>query len=103
MQRAPEDCMTMAELRAEIDRLDKELVDLLARRATYIDRAAEIKETIGLPARIEARVEEVVANVLTHVAKTDLPADLIESFWRGLIEWSIAREDRKLSASPTKG
>ena len=32
------ECSTMAELRAEIDRIDAGLVDLLAERITYIDR-----------------------------------------------------------------
>ena len=39
----PADCTTMAEIRAEIDRLDEDLVRLFAERAGYIDRAAEIK------------------------------------------------------------
>ena len=48
----PADCTTMAQIRAEIDRLDEDLVRLFAERATYIDRAAEIKATADLPARI---------------------------------------------------
>jgi hypothetical protein len=50
----PADCTTMAEIRAEIDRLDEDLVRLFAERAGYIDRAAEIKATADLPARIES-------------------------------------------------
>jgi isochorismate pyruvate lyase len=94
--RAPADCTTMAELRAEIDRLDENLVRLFAERATYIDRAAEIKAEVDLPARIEDRVEEVVANVRRHAAARGLPPDLIEKFWRRLIDWSIAREESRL-------
>ena len=40
--RKPQDCVTMADLRAEIDRLDEALVAMLAERAGYIDRAAQI-------------------------------------------------------------
>jgi isochorismate pyruvate lyase len=43
MTREPAACGSMAELRAEIDRLDRELVALLARRAGYIDRAAAVR------------------------------------------------------------
>ena len=43
LMRKPADCTTMAEIRAEIDRLDEDLVRLFAERAGYIDRAAEIK------------------------------------------------------------
>lgn len=92
----PEDCSTMADIRAEIDRLDAALVALFAERAGYIDRAAEIKAEVDLPARIDARVEEVVANVRRHAATHGLPPDLVEKLWRRLIDWSIAREESKL-------
>jgi isochorismate pyruvate lyase len=92
----PKDCTTMAEIRAEIDRLDEDLVRLFAERAGYIDRAAEIKSQVDLPARIEARVEEVVRNVRGHAETYGLPPDLVEKLWRRLIDWSIAREESRL-------
>lgn len=92
----PQDCTTMADIRAEIDRLDEELVALFAERTAYIDRAAMIKEEIGLPARIEDRVEQVVANVRRHAASHGLPPDKLEKLWRKLIDWSIEREEDHL-------
>lgn len=91
--KTPAECTTMVELRAEIDRLDAELVALFAQRTGYIDRAVEIKSDVGLPARIDARVEEVVANVRRHAAAHGLPPDKIEKLWRKLIDWSIEREE----------
>lgn len=94
--RPPAECRTMAELRTEIDRVDAALVALFGERAAYIDRAAELKTGLELPARIEARVEEVVANVRRHAGRHGLPPDLVERLWRKLIEWSIAREEAAL-------
>ncbi|MGY6632352.1 MAG: chorismate mutase [Alkalilacustris sp.] len=94
--KAPEDCRDMAELRALIDALDAELVARLALRARCIDRAAEIKREVGLPARIPARVEDVVAKVRQRAEVETLDPDLVESLWRRLIEWSIAREEATL-------
>ena len=94
--RKPEDCLTMAELRAEIDRLVESLVAMLADRAGYIDRAAQIKAEVDLPARIDDRVEQVVQNVRGHAVTHGLPPDLVEKFWRRLIDWSIAREESHL-------
>ena len=94
--RKPSECDTMAEIRAEIDALDEKLVQLFARRAGYIDRAAEIKAVVDLPARITPRVEEVVQNVRRHAATYGLPPDLVEKLWRRLIDWSIAREESRL-------
>lgn len=87
------ECSTMAELRAEIDRIDAGLVDLIAERITYIDRAAELKPGLGLPARIDDRVEEVVAKVRARAVARGVDPDLAEALWRRLIDWSIAREE----------
>ncbi len=92
----PADCTTMAEIRAEIDRLDGELVAMFAQRVAYIDRAAEIKSEVGMPARIGSRVEEVVGNVRRHAVGHGLPPDKLEKLWRKLIDWSIEREEDKL-------
>ncbi|MGL4404197.1 MAG: chorismate mutase [Notoacmeibacter sp.] len=88
----------MIELRAAIDQLDGNLVQLLAQRAAYIDRAAELKSVNGMPANIPARVEEVVAKVKANAMREGLDPDLAEQIWRQLISWSIAREERKLSS-----
>ena len=92
----PSDCTDMTQLRALIDRIDARLVALLAERTACIDRAAQIKSDVGLPARIEARIEEVVAKVRAEAAGRDLDPDLVEGIWRPLMEWSIAREERVL-------
>jgi isochorismate pyruvate lyase len=96
MSREPEACTTMDELRVEIDRIDRDLVRLLARRAACIDRAAEIKRGNGLPARIESRVEDVVAKVRAEAEMRGLDAAAVEALWRAMIDWSIAREERVL-------
>ena len=92
----PTDCNSMADIRAEIDRIDAGLMTALAERAQYIDRAAQIKTAIGLPARIPDRVEEVVANVGRLAATHGLPPEIYQKMWRDLIDWSIAREERLL-------
>ena len=90
------DCQSMAELRAQIDLLDRELVALLVRRAGYIDRAIALKPGENLPARIEPRVAEVLANVRATAEAEGLDPQLAEDIWRRIIEWSIAREERVL-------
>ena len=94
--KTPPDCTSMADIRAEIDRVDEELVRLFALRAGYIDRAGVIKTQVHLPARIESRVEEVVQNVRRHAVTYGLPPELVEKLWRRLIDWSITREESVL-------
>ena len=62
-RKTPAEVETMPELRAQIDHLDRELIALLAERQRHIDRAAQLKPALGWPARIDERVEEVVAKV----------------------------------------
>ena len=52
----------MAEVRAGVDQVDRELVALLARRFAYMDAAARIKPTRDA-VRDEARKAQVIANV----------------------------------------
>jgi isochorismate pyruvate lyase len=94
----PKDCASMLELRAEIDRIDGELVELIARRIACIDRAVALKRAAGLPPRIEPRVEEVARNARAAAARQGLDAEAVEALWRTIIEWSIAREAEALDA-----
>ncbi|MGZ3215748.1 chorismate mutase [Paracoccus sp. T5] len=92
-----EDIPDMPSLRAEIDALDARLMALLAQRHALIDRAAQIKAGNGMPARIDDRVEEVVANVRRHAQAHGLDPDLYDRLWRQLIEAAIAQEERQLN------
>ncbi len=88
----PHECHDMPALRDEIDALDRRLVALLVERAGYIDRAIELKQINGWPARIPDRVEEVVGKVRQEAEVQGLDPQLVETLWRKLIDWSIARE-----------
>ncbi|TQM93737.1 chorismate mutase [Roseinatronobacter monicus] len=94
--RPPSECRNMAELRDQIDRLDRKLVGLFSERAAYIDRAAELKPAEGLPARINARVTEVRNNVRAEALAQGWDPELADSLWSQLIDWSIAREEKIL-------
>ncbi len=97
--KAPQEIMSMADLRNEIDALDREVVALLARRARLIDRAAELKPGEGMAARIDARIGEVLENVRREAGRSGLDPALAGRIWHELIEWSIAREERALAAA----
>lgn len=86
----------MIALRRRIDALDARLVALLAERTRLIDRAAQIKLAAGLPARIDARVEEVAANVRRLAADEGADPDLAEAVWRLMMQHFIDREARVL-------
>ena len=88
----PGDCNSMDELRHQIDKLDVKIIELLADRSEFIDRATELKKSNGMPARIPERIESVVSNARNAAEELGLDADLVEKIWRILIDWSIQRE-----------
>ncbi|MEM9749371.1 MAG: chorismate mutase [Pseudomonadota bacterium] len=85
------ECETMADVRAEIDRLDRALVAMLAERQTYIEAAGRIKADRGT-VRDPARIEDVVTKVLAEARAQGLSPAIAEPVWRSLIEQCIAHE-----------
>jgi isochorismate pyruvate lyase len=81
----------MADVRREVDRLDRELVALLTERQAMMNEAGRIKPTRDL-VRDEPRIEQVVSNVLQEAKKTGLSPAIAEPVWRLLIEKSIEHE-----------
>ena len=91
------DCTTMAEVRAGVDQVDRELVTLLARRFAYMDAAARIKPTRDA-VRDEARKAQVIANVRVHARAAGLPESPLAELWERLVEASIAYEFEQYDA-----
>lgn len=81
----------MGEVRAEIDRIDRMLVRLIAERQGYIEAAARIKD-MSSDVRVEWRIEDVVAKVLAAAEREGLSARIAEPVWRELIERCIEHE-----------
>ncbi|KQN39628.1 chorismate mutase [Sphingomonas sp. Leaf407] len=94
----PADCTTMAEVRAGVDSLDRELVALLARRFGYMDAAARIKPDRGA-VRDEARKAQVIANARAAAVAAGAPEAAIGELWEALVEASIAHELARFDAT----
>ncbi len=95
----PGDCMSMAEVRAGIDRLDERIVSLIGERFRYMDAAARIKPARE-SVRDEARKAEVIANASRHAAAAGVPRRLVEDLYERLVEASIAYELERFDERP---
>ncbi|VXC49864.1 chorismate mutase [Sphingomonas sp. 8AM] len=84
-------CITMNEVRAGVDALDRELVALLRRRFDYMDAAARIKPARSA-VRDEARKAQVIAQARDEAERLGLPAAAVATMWETLVEASIAYE-----------
>lgn len=95
--RTPQQCESLAQVRAQIDRIDERIVQLLAERGGYVLAAARFKSSAA-EVRAPQRVEQVVARVRALAeAQGGLP-DVVERVYRELIEAFTEAEQRHWGA-----
>ena len=87
----PESYTAMAQVRAGVDEIDRQLVALLDQRFAHLRAAARIKLERGA-VRDEARKAEVIENVRAEAERLGAPADVLAGLWDQLVEASIAYE-----------
>lgn len=78
----------LARVRAELDEVDAELVQLLARRSALGLQAGRLKRSAGLPVRDDAREGRAIARARAWAADSGLSQSEIEEFFRLLISLS---------------
>jgi len=78
-------------VRAAIDRIDRDLVRLVAERGRWVDAAAGFKRTEA-EARAPARVEQVVANAGRSAAAFGADPAVVEATYRAMIAAFVERE-----------
>ena len=93
----PADCLTMAEVRHGVDRLDEKIVALLAERFRYMEAAARIKPTRAA-VRDEARKAQVIGNACRLAVEAGIQPDVIGRLYDALVEASIAYEFDRFDA-----
>ncbi len=94
--RLPKDCATMADVRAEIDRIDTALVDIIAERFGFVERAWQLKLQANQQANVPWRNQQVIDRVRARAEERGVPPDLCEALWRQMIGWFIQYEEEKL-------
>jgi chorismate mutase len=76
---------TLADLRAEIDRIDTEMHALLIERGHVIDRLIEIKTRQGGGSAFRPAREASMMRAIVERHRGRLPLDTVESIWRVII------------------
>ena len=92
----PAECADLADVRAEIDRIDNALVDLIGERFGYVERAWQIKLGLKQEASVPWRNQQVIDKVRARAAERGVPPGLVEALWRQMIGWFIQYEEEKL-------
>ena len=89
--KTPNQCENMADIRAEIDRLDRQVVALLGQRFAYVKAASKFKTsetTVKAPERFNA----MLGQRRVWAEEEGLNADAIEKMYRILVNHFIDEE-----------
>jgi chorismate mutase len=78
--------MSLEELRREIRDIDREIVELIARRTYVADTVAAVKDERGLPTTDEKQEREVMDRAGENAEQFDVDANLVKAIFRLLIE-----------------
>jgi len=84
-RRHPEE-MSLEELRDEIETIDRELVELIARRTYVADTIAAVKERQNLPTTDETQEQAVMDRAGENAEQFDVDSNLVKAIFRLLIE-----------------
>lgn len=88
---------SLGAIRKDIDRLDQELIRLLAERQRLVERAIAVKRRTGVPARIPERIDEVIDRARTLARAHGVDPVLAETIWTEMVEWFVGHEERQLA------
>lgn len=92
---------TLQELRAELDALDRELIELAARRQQLVREIGKAKTEAGAPTRDFARERVVIERARRNADELGLDAHLAERLMTELIRSSLARQESdRISGTP---
>ncbi|WP_128475943.1 chorismate mutase [Halorussus pelagicus] len=85
-ERRHPDEMSLAELREEIESIDREIVELIARRTYVAETVAEVKAQREMPTTDEDQEQRVMDRAGENAEQFDVDANLVKAIFRLLIE-----------------
>lgn len=85
-------CAALDELRDKIDRVDSQLIDLLAQRLALVAEVGEVKSAAGVPIYAPGREASMLAKRRQEAEEAGIGGELIEDILRRLMRESYHRE-----------
>jgi chorismate mutase len=82
----PVDDLTLDELRTEIETIDREIVELIARRTYVASSVAQVKADRDMATVDEGQEQAVMDRAGANASRFDVDANLVKAIFRLLIE-----------------
>lgn len=83
------------QLRIQIDELDSQLVELLAKRASLTAQVGVYKSKVGLPIYVPTREAELIANRCSQAQALGVPPALVEDLLRRIMRESYHTQNKQ--------
>jgi len=96
----PPEGMDLPELREEIREIDREIVELIARRTYVADTIARVKERRGLATVDERQEQRVMDRAGENAARFDVDRNLVKAVFRMLIELNKLEQRERRRTDP---
>jgi isochorismate pyruvate lyase len=86
-----EECSSLEEVRHYIDRLDDQIVELIATRNAYVKQAAQFKESVE-EIKGKERMDRVMDRVRTHAMELGVSPNLLTKLYTIMIDEMVEAE-----------
>jgi len=83
-------------LRDEIDRIDSDILSLLARRQTQVEQVVALKKAHNMPVYHPAREEDLISRLRSQATKARVDPDFMEDLYRVILRQSRLKQTRKM-------
>lgn len=91
---------SLDELRREIEDIDREIVELIARRTYVADTVAAVKAERDLPTTDESQEQRVMDRAGENAARFDVDRNLVKAVFRMLIELNKLEQRERRRTDP---
>ena len=85
------ECSSLEELRTEIDKVDDQIVDLIAERNRYIRQACKFKQSVD-EIKADERIDAVINRVRHRALTAGLSPNMITDIYRMMIDEMVEAE-----------
>jgi len=93
--RKPQECTNLAEVRNEIDLIDREIIRLLSTRTQYVHEVVKYKENNVESIEAADRKREVLQTRRAWASERGISPDLVEELYTRIVSYYI-EEEKKL-------
>ncbi len=84
-------CSSLEEVRAEVDKVDAKILELIAKRKDLIKQAANFKHSVD-EIKTDERIDEVLSNARHNALRLGVSPDLVTTIYKAMIDDMVEAE-----------